>query len=395
MLSLWRRHESKCPHKAKGRVWTKCSCPVWCDGEHSGRRVRQSLETRDWARAGRKLSDLEDRLNKEARGETEPERKRKNVSDAISIFLGQCEIEPSTMRKYRRVLNLLSAFSQSCGITFIDECDLNALDEYKLTRPLCSLSWQKELQLLRTFFEFCLERDWVERNPAKKMKMPPDPKPKPRQPYTQTEIIRILAACDSFGKSSYERLRAKAMILLMRYYGLRVSDVATLRKDRVKNDHLFLHAVKNGAAIWLPLYAEVKKALDCLPLPKGASSDCEYFFWTGVGARDGHIKTVVRTLQAVFNASDVQDAQSHRFRHTLATQVLVAGGSIEDAANILGDSPEIIRKHYAKWSTEYQRRTTDIMSRVHGTYTAREDFRSASPATATDTLVPEEGVEPS
>jgi hypothetical protein len=67
----------------------------------------------------------------------------------------------------------------------------------------------------------------------------------------------------------------------------------------------------------------------------------------------------------------------------------------EDAANILGDSPEIIRKHYAKWSTEYQRRTMDIMSRVHGTYTAREDFRFANPLNATDMLVLEEGVEPS
>src|SRR5262249_16700032 len=155
----------------------------------------------------------------------------------------------------------------------------------------------------------------------------------------------------------------------------------------IKNDHLFLHAVKNGAAIWLPLYPEVRNALDCLPLPQSASADCEYFFWTGAGARDGHIKTVVRTLQAVFRASGVRDAQSHRFRHTLATQVLVAGGSIEDAANILGDSPEIIRKHYAKWSTEYRRRTMAIMSRVHGTSTAREDFGFATPINATDMMV--------
>jgi site-specific recombinase XerD len=313
----------------------------------------------------------------------------------VAVFLGHCEIEPASMKKYRRVLAFLSAFGDGRGITFVDNWDLDSLDDYKITRPLCSLSWQKELQLLRTFFEFCLDRDWIDRNPAKKMRMPPDPKPKPREPYTQAEIIRILAACETFGKSSYERLRAKAMVLLMRFYGLRVSDVATLRKDRVRNDHLFLHAVKNGAVIWLPLYPEVKVALDCLPLPQGAAADCEYFFWTGAGARDGHIKTVVRTLQAVFRASGVRDAHSHRFRHTLATQVLVAGGSIEDAANILGDSPEIIRKHYAKWSTEYQRRTMDIMSRVHGTYTAREDFRFASPLNTRDMLVLEEGVEPS
>ena len=52
MLSLWRRHESKCPHKRKGRSFIKCQCPIWCDGELFDKRVRQSLDTRDWARAG-------------------------------------------------------------------------------------------------------------------------------------------------------------------------------------------------------------------------------------------------------------------------------------------------------------------------------------------------------
>jgi len=352
------------------------------------------LQTRDWARAGRKLSDLDDRLNREASGEIDSERKRKAVADATKVFLGQCEVEPSTLKKYTRILDLFSTFAQSNQITFLDEWTLDALDEYKLSRPLCSLSWQKELQLLRTFFDFCMDRDWIERNIAKKMKMPSDPKPKPRQPYTQSDIIRILSACNTFGRHTYERLRAKAMVLLMRFYGLRVSDVATLRKDRIKGDHIFLHALKNGAAIWLPLYPEVEDALDRLPLPLGANPDCEYFFWTGYGSRDEHIKTAIRTLHAVFKASHVPDAHAHRFRHTLATQILVAGGSIEDAANILGDSPEIIRKHYAKWSSEYQRRTVDVMRRVHGTYTAREKFDDVSSLIARDTLVPGVGLEP-
>ena len=38
---------------------------------------------------------------------------------------------------------------------------------------------------------------------------------------------------------------------------------------------------------------------------------------------------------------------------------------IEDAANILGDSPAIIRKHYAKWSRDYQSRTVELFCRIH------------------------------
>lgn len=155
---------------------------------------------------------------------------------------------------------------------------------------------------------------------------------------------------DTFGRSAYERLRARAIILLLRFYGLRVSDLATLARHRVKADHIYLHALKNGAPIWLPVYPEVSHALNCLPLPQGAAPDCKYFFWTGNGSREGHIKTVDRTLQAVFRKSGVERAHAHRFRHTLATEVLVKGGTIEDAANILGDSPATIEKYYAKWS---------------------------------------------
>jgi hypothetical protein len=65
---------------------------------------------------------------------------------------------------------------------------------------------------------------------------------------------------------------------LLHSYGLRNSDVATLRKDRLKGDYIFLHASKSGAAIWLPLYPEAKQALDCVPVPQGTAADCESFF---------------------------------------------------------------------------------------------------------------------
>jgi integrase len=241
---------------------------VWCDGEHNERRIRQSLETRDWARAGRKLADLEYRLDQQAKGEAQPEPKHKALPAAVEIFLAQRSVEPSTLKKYRRILNLFSAFARARGLAFVHDWSLDSLDDYRLSRAICALSWQKELQLLRTFFEFCVDREWMDRNPAKKMKMPPDPKPKPREPYTRDEIIKIFVACETFGKRPYERLRAKAMILLMRYYGLRVSDVATLRRDRIQGDQILLHAVKNGATLWLPLYPDVRHALECVPSPR-------------------------------------------------------------------------------------------------------------------------------
>jgi site-specific recombinase XerD len=368
----------------------KCSCPVWCDGEVAGERVRQTLNTRDFARAGRKASALESEL--------ESGRTRKEIATATAAFLDQCSgaLGDSTYKKYCRQLGFFAEFMGKTGLHHMAEIRIEHLDGYRSSREVCALTWSKELQLLRTFFGFCLDRKWTEENTAKRMRMPPDPKPRERIPYTSEEVARIIAACDTFGRTAYERLRARAMILLMRFFGLRVSDVATLEIERIRGGQIFLHALKNGQAIWLPLsqFPEVRQALDCVPLPKGASPDCKYYFWSGSGSREGHIKTVDRTLQAVFRESGVENAHAHRFRHTLATEILVKGGTIEDAANILGDSPATIRKYYAKWSVAYQARTVEIMRRVHGTSAAQTESQFGSPLFSADMMVPEVGVEP-
>lgn len=46
--------------RSKGWLYTKCSCPIWCDGEIDGNRIRKAMDTRDWARANRNLARFED-----------------------------------------------------------------------------------------------------------------------------------------------------------------------------------------------------------------------------------------------------------------------------------------------------------------------------------------------
>jgi len=76
------------------------------------------------------------------------------------------------------------------------------------------------------------------------------------------------------------------------------------------------------------------------------------------------VRDATRTLAAVFIASGVAGACAHRFRHTLATEILERGGSIEDVADVLGNSPAIVRKHYAKWSARRQERISNLMQTV-------------------------------
>jgi len=68
------------------------------------------------------------------------------------------------------------------------------------------------------------------------------------------------------------------------------------------------------------------------------------------------VNTAERTLRSVFERSGVKDAHPHKFRHTLATETLAKGGTMEDVATILGISEAIAAKHYAKWSPARQER---------------------------------------
>jgi integrase len=146
------------------------------------------------------------------------------------------------------------------------------------------------------------------------------------------------------------------MILLLRNCALRISDVCTLRKNSVSWDpekntwRVFLYTQKTGDPVFLPIPEGLKLVLDALPLPRGAAQDCPYYFWNGVTSRRAVVGIAERTLATVFKKSGVKDAHAHRYRHTLATRLLAEGATFEQVADILGNSPEVVRRHYAKWA---------------------------------------------
>lgn len=108
--------------------------------------------------------------------------------------------------------------------------------------------------------------------------------------------------------------------------------------------------------------------------------ESRYFFWSGNGTKRSMIRDATRTMAAVFEKSGVPGAHAHRFRHTLATEILVAGGTLEDAADVLGNSPNIIRKHYGKWCRGRQERISTLMDLIFekGTPEVHEESESGS-----------------
>ena len=367
MLTLQRRHSLKCPsyNRLPSRKESRCRCPLWACGMVDQRRVRLSLKTRDLQRAARRLTEIEDRISGKP---------RKTVCDAVSAFQVQHEGKaPETKRKYKRILEFFGDFCANASIHYLDQVNVEAMDRYTLWRAKAGWAWVKEVELLTQFFEFCRDREWTAKNPARSLKRPGMIEDNNIVPYSKQEIITVIAACDQIGRTSYERRRARAMTLLMRYAGLRISDVVTLSREHVRGTRLEKRAIKNHRMIRVELPTAVLEALGVLPHPKDAAADNRRFFSKDTATLRSLVKGAWRTMAAVFKQAGVKQAHPHRFRHTLASELLGKGGKLEEVAAILGDSAATIGRYYAKWTPEYQDRQDVLIRKIHGTNLAQAE----------------------
>lgn len=354
MFNQYRRHGKGCRFgKEAGRDNTRCSCPIHYDGYVDGKRVRDSLHTRDWARAATKLRGIEEQWTSGVRKD------KKAISEAAKAFLlaGE-ELAIGTKTNRRIAVSKFAEYAASVGVTKVEELQLQVFYDYRGVRSISARTWVKELSILKHFMKFCFSRKWTDGSFIHDLKAK-RPEDNEKVPYSEEEIISMLKACDRLGNGPYERLRAKACVMLLRFTALRISDIATLERARIVEDSIQVYTRKKKKPVFLPLPHEVVEALKSLPIPRGG--DKGYFFWSGNGTLRALDRDFSRTLRRVFKLSEVPGAHAHRFRHTLATRLLEKGWTFDDVALVLGNSPGVVRKHYGQWSKLRQDRVTEMM----------------------------------
>ena len=350
MLNLYRRHLHKCPHRAKGQNHTKCTCPIWCDGEVAGKRRRESLKTRDWARAVKRAENLE----------TGPEGTRiiVSIADAINSYLGDCRarnLAGSTIEGYTKTLEHLVDFCASKGIRAMDGIDLGALTDFRAGRKVKPSTSSKELETLRAFCAFAKKRGWLPENFARDL-VPPKEDGPPTLPFGRDEVEQILDACGKLEDGNPQtvertRARARAMCLVMLYSGMRISDTILLKRAAVDLDSgkLLLRVMKTGAPLYVRLGKPATEALAALP------GDGEYFFWNGASKLYTAIGNARKTISRVLAVAGIK-GHPHRFRDTFSVSLLEKGENLHTVQLLLGHtSIKTTEKHYAPYVESFQR----------------------------------------
>ena len=234
MLTIYRRHGPDCQfHGRKNQRSARANrcekrCPIWVQGSLAGDKVRRSIDLTSWEAA----SDLIHQWN--ASGRIGVERvTAPPIAEAVSRFLADAEargLRAPSLKKYRRLLEgELVPYCRSKNIGALERITVDFLRKFRESMPHAHITQQKKIEYLRAFMRFCVDADWITKNPAKAVKLA-RVAPKPTLPFSAEEVQALLDACDQFRGNG---ARMRAMILLLRHSGLRIGDAVALTRDRV------------------------------------------------------------------------------------------------------------------------------------------------------------------
>jgi integrase len=401
---LYRRHRRDCvagrPYDSRSgesdehrKGWKHCGCRIYVSGTIAGDFTRQNTHKTSWDDARAFVAALDTPPSGPADGETSSSPPqavptadiaaalpppasapvRITIEHAIASFLvtKEAAVAYATFRKHRTFTKHLQTYAEQKGYVCLDQFRAEDLDVFYARMPLGPRSKAKFLEWLRGFFQYAVNRDWIQKSPVSRDLKPPRGAARATNkiPFTDEQLEDIIKACDhvefreNWGNRWGTGYRSgddlKDFIWTLTYTGLRISDVVLFDMERVNGKEVFLRAKKNGGDIFTLIPDWLRERLHARARRYGRKP-----FLTGKAkSLDTTIDLWRRHLTKVFALADVGDepATPHRFRHTFARILLQKGVPVADVADLLGDDERTVRKHYARWVPERQARLTKIL----------------------------------
>jgi integrase len=408
-LNLYRRHRRGCKgghpedsssgeFEERKKSWKRCDCPIFVSGTLSGRFHRRSTERWDWADARAVSAEWESDGSWNAARAVQPPTPstpepqgpgKVTIERAVSAFIGEREgvSALNTLRKNRFVLNGLKSHSEAKGYVLIEQWTPMDVRELRTAWHVAPNTASKYMEIIKSFLDFSVANGWIGVNPAKlvkAVKSKSTENEKERIPFTDEEIRRMFDACENqYGKTPIRWARdvhhravsgeianyrykwtghdLADFISVSMYTGLRISDVATFHVDRLLGGgECHVRTTKTGRKVytWIPEWLQERihaRAEVHGPLIFGSHQTTDINVITDIWRRK---------LKRLWNLCGPwkEKPTPHRFRHTFARILLQKPGvTVRDVAELLGDTEEMVRKHYGAWVPERQERLTKVL----------------------------------
>lgn len=192
---------------------------------------------------------------------------------------------------------------------------------------LSAATMNQRKSIIRSFFAWLAEEEYIQKNPALRLHQEKVSR-KPEAVFTDIEMEQIRAACTC--------LRDAAMISFLVSSGVRVTECVELKRSDVDLDQREAVVLGKGSK-YRTVFFDGRAEFDIRRYLSSRTDDSPYLFVTRRKPyRDVDPGTVRLMMAKISKQTGIQKIHPHRFRHTMATDLVEKGCDIVDVQQMLG-----------------------------------------------------------
>ncbi|MGH9546847.1 MAG: tyrosine-type recombinase/integrase, partial [Terriglobales bacterium] len=206
--------------------------------------------------------------------------------------------------------------------------------------------------ILHRVFAFALENEMVAKNPVRMEGRPGENPERGAEPFTAKDLSRLREhAGDDL-----------MTFLLLRWTGFRGSDAVSVTWREVHFDQKEIERLtqKRKKKVVLPIQTELLFALES-EYERRKPQPPDRVLLNPLTGKPLTRPRLYQRILALGKRAGVTRAHPHRFRDTLAVDMLSRGASPYDVAKMLGDTIETVEKHYTPFVRELRERVRMIL----------------------------------
>jgi integrase len=276
------------------------------------------------------------------------------------------KLRDSTRERYDQTSSAFEQFLASRGICNLDEVTRAVVEDFKAWRLARVLAKKfsrggagvvLDTAILHRIFAYAVECEMLLKNPVRLEGRPGDQPERGAQPFNAAQLAKLR-------QSAGTDLLA---FLLLRWTGLRGSDAVGLQWGEIdwQTREINRLTMKRRKRVILPIHQELFFALELERDRRNPQPEDRVLSNPATGKPMTRPRLYQRML-SVGRRAGVLESHPHRFRDTLAVDLLARGASPYDVAKMLADTVETVENHYAPFVRELRERCRQIMENGQG-----------------------------
>ncbi len=337
----------------RGNVW-------WCEHIIDGKRYRFSCKTNDKTLAEEVSSTIKSDIIRKRFSIPEKYKKYHNFQNTWKEYLKSLNNSQKTIdRKIISSKHFLPFFkdkfieditnSEIKGYELFRKKEVESMDKNKVKREseISFRSVNIDITILQSFFNYCIEKEYIDKNPCGKIKK-------------LNELKRIKTLSDK----DIEKLIAgatnkltKDLITFLIYTGCRKGEALNLKWDDVdmQNSVIAIKGTKTKLDRYIPISNALKGILSGIEKNHGS-----LYVFNRNGTKLTDFK---RSFHTACKNAGLKDLRIHDLRHVFASKMVMNGTSLYITGELLGHKTTQMTKRYSHLVPETLKKAVDEVFR--------------------------------